>query len=150
MDIPRPRNSLAAVIALLSASLSASLMPLFHTKGDDFTFTLVVSLGLIGIVMFVALILKRGGFYLRKTPLVRIDETYLTFFGNTPSQQRSFQRNAISGINLSRGPSFWRSAFRLSIVVDGETVDLWIPLSSGSSVSALDRALREQFPGKFK
>jgi hypothetical protein len=141
MDIPRPRNSLAAI-----AVLPALLMPLSHAKGEDFTFILVVCLSLIA--MFVALLLKYG-FYMRRTPLVRIDETSLTFFGNAQSQQRSFQRHAISGISLSRRPYFWRSSFRFSIIVDGETVDFWIPHSSGGSVSALARALREQFPGKF-
>lgn len=148
MDIPRPTNSSAAAIAVLPALL----MPLFslsHAKGEDFTFTLIVYSSLIALIaMVVALVLKYR-FYLRRTPLVRIDETSLTFFGNAPSQQRSFQRRAISGISLSTRPNFWRSAFRFSIVVDGKTVDLWVPYSYSSSVPALDRALREQFPGKF-
>jgi hypothetical protein len=129
------------------AVLPALLIPLSHAKGEDFTFVLVVCLSLGAIV--VALLLKYG-FYMRRTPLVRIEETSLTFFGNAKSQQRSFQRHAISGISLSRRPYFWRSSFRFSVVVDGETVDLWIPHSSGGSVSALARALRKQFSGKFK
>lgn len=148
MDIPRPTNSSAAAIAVLPALL----MPLFslsHAKGEDFTFNLVVYFSFIALIAMVLALILKYRFYRRTTPLVRIDETSLTFFGNAPSQQRSFQRHAISGISLSRRPKFWRSAFRFSIVVDGETVDLWLPNSLGSSVPALDRALREQFPGKF-
>jgi hypothetical protein len=142
MDIPRSGNPLAAI-----AVLPALLMPLFHAKGEDFTFIVVACLGLIAMI-FVPLL--KFGLYARRTPLVRIDETSLTFFGNAQAQQRSFQRHAISNVSLSRRPSFWRSSFRLSVVADGETVDLWIPHSLRSSVQTLARALQEQFPGKFK
>jgi len=148
MDIPRPRNSAAAAIAVLPALL----MPLFslsHAKGEDFTFILIVYFSSIALIAMVLALILKYRFYRRTTPLVRIDETSLTFFGNAPSQQRSFQRHVISGISLSRRPKFWRSAFRFSIVVDGETVDLWLPNSLANSVPALDRALQEQFPGKF-
>lgn len=148
MDILRPRNSFAAAIAVLPALL-VPLFSLFHAKGEDFTFTLIVSLSEIALLAMVIALILKSGFYMRRTPLVRIAETSLTFFGGAPSQQRSFQRHAILGISLSRRSNFWRSAFRFSIVMDGETVDLWIPLSLASSVSVLDRALREQFPGKF-
>lgn len=129
------------------AVLPALLMPVFHGKEGGLPFVLVVYLSLIA--MLVALLLKYGS-YMRRTPLVRIDETALTFFGNAQSQQRSLQRRAISSIRLFRRPDFWRSSFRLAVVVDAEMVDFWIPHSSGASVSALARALREQFPGKFE
>jgi hypothetical protein len=139
MDIPRSGNGLAAI-----AVLPASLIPLFHAQEK---FLLIVCLGLIAIF---AAVLFKYGLYMRRTPLVRIDETTLTFFGSTRSQQRSFQRHAISGISLSRRPSFWRSSFRFSVIADGETVDFWIPHTSGAGVSALARALREKFPGKLE
>jgi hypothetical protein len=141
MDIPRPRNSFAAV-----AVLPAVLMPLSRAKEDDFA---LVAVGFILIAMAGALLL-RCGFYMRRTPLVRIDETTLTFFGNAESDRRSFQRNAISSISLSGRPLFRRSSFRFCIVADRETVNLWIPYSSGGSIQALAEALRDQFPIQFK
>jgi hypothetical protein len=141
MDIPRSGNSLAKF-----AVLPALFIPIFHAKEADFYFVLAVLLGLMA--LFVALFWY--GFYTRRTPLVRIDETSLTYFGNVKSQQQSFQRCAITGIRLFRRPDFWRSSFRLTVVMDAETVDLWVPYSSGGSVSALREALREQFPDKFE
>jgi hypothetical protein len=129
------------------AVLPALLIPLSHAKGEDFIFVLGICLSLGA--MLVALSFKYG-FYMRRTPLVRINEASLTFFGNARSQQRTFQRHAISGISLSGRPYFWRSAFRFSVVAEGETVDLWIPHSSRGSISALARALRQEFPGKFE
>lgn len=129
------------------AVLPALLMPLSHAKGDDINLVLVVSFFFIAVLIA---ILFKYGLYMRRTPLVRIDGTSLTFFGHTQSQQRTFQRHVISSISLSRRPSFWRLSFRFSVVADGETVDLWIPHSSGGSVSALTRALREEFPGKYE
>lgn len=129
------------------AVLPALLIPVTHAKGADQPFDLVVYLGLIALL--VALLLKYG-VYMRKTPLARIDETSLTYFGNAQSQQRSFQRRAILSIRLFRRPDFWRSSYRLAVVEDSGTVDLWIPCTSRGSVSALAQALREQFPGKFE
>jgi len=142
MDIPRSANSLAII-----AVLPALLMPLSHAKGEGFYFLLVVCLSMV--VMIVALLFKYG-LYMRKTPLVRIDETTLTFFGSVQSEQRAFRRNAISSIRLSRRPYFWRSAFRFSVTTDGEKVDLWIPHTSRGSISALARALKNEFPGEFE
>jgi len=105
MDIPRPRNSFAAV-----AVLPAVLMPLSRAMEDDFA---LVAVGFILIAMAGALLL-RCGFYMRRTPLVRIDETRLTFFGNAESDRQSFQRNAISSISLSRRALFWRSSFHFA------------------------------------
>jgi hypothetical protein len=118
-----------------------------HAKGDDFIFLGVVFLGLMALV--VATLFKYG-LYTRRTPLARIDETSLIFFGNAQSEQRSFPRHAISHISLSRRPSFWRSAYCFSVVADGETVKLWIPHACRTGVASLNRALREQFPGKFE
>jgi hypothetical protein len=129
------------------AVLPALLVAVHPAKGTDLPFAIVIYLSLIAVL--VALLLKYG-LYMRRTPLVRIDETSLTFFGNAQSQQRSFQLRAISSIRLFRRPDFWRSSFRLAVVVDAETVDLWIPHFSGGSVSALVQALREQFLDKFE
>jgi hypothetical protein len=129
------------------AVLPTLLMPFSHARGEDFAFLLVVYLGSAALLL-VALLMN--GLYMRRTPLVRIDETSLIFFGNARSEQRVFQRHAISRIGLSANPSFWRSAFCLSVTMDGETVKLWIPQSCAGSVASLERALREQFPGKFE
>jgi hypothetical protein len=123
------------------------MLPLTHAKGDDRAFVFVVGLGLIAMA---AAVLIKHLFYIRRTPLVRIDDTTLTWFGNGRRQRRSFLRNTISEISLSTRPLFWRSSFRLSIVADGEISHLWIPYSAGGSVPALSRALREEFPSAFK
>lgn len=141
MDISRSRHSFAAI-----AVLPAVLMPLSHAKENNFAFPLVVAFSLMAMA---AAVLGKHVFYLRRTPLVRIDETTLTFFGNAHRQRRSFQRSAISEITLSKRPRFWRSAFHFSVLADGETINLWIPYSSEGSVEALARALREQFPNEF-
>jgi hypothetical protein len=142
MDIPRSGNPFAVITAL-----SATLMPLSHAKANDLAFVIGVCLSLIAIVVTTLL---KYGFYMRKTPLARIDETSLTFFGNAQAQRRSFQRNAISSIRWSRRPYFWRSSFRFSVVADGQTVDLWIPHSSAASAQLLARRLREGFPTQFE
>jgi len=142
MDIPRSGNSLAVI-----AVVPALVIPLSHARGEDFAFLIVVCLSLVAML---AVLLFKYGLYMRRTPLVRVDETCLTFFGNAQSEQRTFQRHAISSISLSRRPYFWRSAFRFSIALDGEKVDLWIPHSAGGSVSVLARTLRESFPDKFQ
>jgi len=141
MDIARSGNPLAAV-----AALPAFLVPLIHAKNEDFTFVLVVCLSFVTLLVMQ---IHKYVSYLRKTPLVRIDETSMIFFGTAQSQQRKFQRDTISSIKLSERPHFWRSAFRLSIVVDKKTFDLWIPHCSRGSVSVLTRLLREQFPEEF-
>lgn len=141
MDISRSNKPLAMI-----AVLPALLMPLSHAKGKDFNFLLVVCLSVVAVMVAV---LFKYGLYMRKTPLVRIDETCLTFFGSSKSEQRAFQRSAISSISLSGRPYFWRSAFRFSVITDGKTVDLWIPYSSRSSISTLARTLKKEFPGKF-
>lgn len=142
MDIPRSANSLSLI-----AVLPPLLMPLSHAEGDDFYFLLVVCLTLTALIVA---ILFNYGFYMRKTPLVRIDEVSLTFFGSFKSEQRGFQRNTISSIKVSRRPYFWRSAFRFSVTTNAEKFDLWIPHSSRGSIAALARALRNEFPGKFQ
>lgn len=141
MDIPRSPKPLAII-----AVLPAVLIPVFQSKGDQFPFVLVVCVG--AVVMLVALLTYAS--YMRRTPLVRIDEQCLTFFGNSQSQQRSFQRGAITNILLYKRPNFWRSAFRLVVVVNAETVDLWIPYVSAFVLPTLAQALRNEFPGKFE
>lgn len=140
MDIPRSRKPLAII-----AVLPAVLIPVFHSKGADVASVSVICVSLI--LMLVALL--PYGFYMRRTPLVRIDEQSLTFFGNSESEQRSFQRCAISNILLYKRPDFWRSSFRMVVVVNAETVVLWIPYASAFVVPTLAQALREEFPGKF-
>lgn len=142
MDIQRSGNSFAIL-----AVIPALLAPLSHARGDDFIFLSVVCLGLIALI--VAAFFKYG-LYMRRTPLARIDETSLIFFGSAQSEQRSFQRHAISRISLSRRPSFWRSAYCFTVVADGEMATLWISHASRAGVASLHRALREQFPGKFE
>jgi hypothetical protein len=141
MDIARSGNPLAAV-----AALPAFFVLLFHAKNEDFAFVLVVCLSFLTLLVIQ---IHKYVSYLRKTPLVRIDEASITFFGTAESQQRKFHRHTISSIELSERPNFWRSAFRFSIVVDGKTFDLWIPHCSRGSVSVLAQVLREQFPEKF-
>jgi len=142
MDIPRSGNPLAIL-----AVLPPALAPLLYAKGDDLMFLGVVCTGLTA--LYVATLCKYG-LYMHRTPLVRVDETTLIFFGSSRPEQRSFLRDAISRISLSRRPSFWRSAYCFTVIVDGETVRLWIPHASRSALAPLDRALRAQFPGKFE
>lgn len=139
MDIKRSGNPLAAVAVLPAFLIS------FNRNHTDHTFVLGVFIGLA--VLAVALFNVTS--YTWRTPLVRVDEEWLTFFGSSRSQQRSVRRDTISSICLSRRPNFWRSSFRFSIITNGEMVDLWIPASLGGSVRALARELRGAFPGQF-
>lgn len=141
MDIHRSEKPWASLVVL-----PVVIMPLFSAKGDNWIFAVATAVGVIA--MFAAVLLNYG-LYLRKTPLVRIDETALIFFGDSHLQQRSFQRQAITSITLSRRPLFWRSACRLSVVENGKTVNLWIQHKARNNVSALVLALREEFPGTF-
>ena len=141
MDIHRSEKPWASLVVL-----PVVIMPLFTAKGDSWTLAVAIAAG---VMVIVAAVLLNYGLYLRKTPLVRIDETALIFFGDSHLQQRSFQRQAITSITLSRRPLFWRSSYRLSVVENGKTVDLWIQHKARNNVSGLIRALREEFPGKF-
>lgn len=141
MDIPRSEQPWTAL-----AVLPVLTMPLLTAKGDGL---MLVSAIAIGVMTILVAVLLNYGLYLRKTPLVRIDETALVFFGDNRSQQRSFQRHAISSISLTRRPLFWRSSYRLSVVENGQTVNLWIQRKARNSVSKLAQALREEFPDKF-
>lgn len=142
MDIPRPRNAYAMI-----AVFSALIMPLTHAKKADFSFALAISVGVLALVLMV---LFKYSIYQRRTPLVRLDDTTLTYYGQAKSEQRSFPRAAISSIHLSPRPSFWRSSFRFSVCADGECVEFWIPHASASSVTALTALLRDQFRDKFE
>lgn len=108
IDIPGPipKNSLAAI-----GMLPLALMSLSHSERGDLALILAYCLICIAVV---AQIKNRS--YVKRTPLVRINESSLIFFGNTEKQQRVFQRAAISAIRLSRQPYFWRSSYRFSIV----------------------------------
>ena len=141
MDIHRSEKPWASLVVL-----PVVIMPLFSAKGDNWIFAVATAVGVIA--MFAAVLLNYG-LYLRKTPLVRIDETALIFFGDSHLQQKSFQRQAITSITLSRRPLFWRSSYRLSVVENGKTVNLWIQHKARNNVSALVLALREEFPGTF-
>ena len=141
IDIQRPRSSFA-VIGVLPLALG----PLLHAKGEDLALILAVYLGCIAIVLARCM----HWLYMRRTPLVRINETSLTFFGNSQKQQKVFQRAAISSIRLSLRPNFWRSSYRFIIVAHGETVVFWIYLSAGGCIQELGKALRAQFPKQFE
>lgn len=140
MDIPRSEKPWAAL-----AVLPVATMPLFTANGDGF---IVAAATAVGVMAILVAVLLNYGLYLRKTPLARIDETSLVFFGDSLLQQRSFQRDAITSISVSRRPQFWRSSYRLSVVEHGKTVNLWIQHKARNNVSALVRALREEFPGQ--
>ena len=147
IDIPRSGKPFAP-FAVLPAVSTPLIILLSHARQETYLLILAIFVSLVAVAMF-ALLLKNG-FYMRRTPLVRIDETSLTFFGSSPDQAGTFQRNAVERIRLSKSPIFWRSAFLLSVVADGLTSDLWIPLNSNKSVQLLGRALRDEFPGKFE
>ena len=145
IDIPRLEKPFA-LLAMLPAVSIPLIILLTHARRETYIPILAISVGLIAIF---ALILKNG-FYMRRTPFARIDGTSITFFGTSHSRRQTFQRNAVASIRLSKNPNFWRSAFLLSVVADGLTADLWMPLSSKKSVQLLGRALRDEFPDKFE
>lgn len=137
--IPRSYNGMP--IAFI---FPTTLFFMFNARrAEQFPIWVWASCGVIMLmVIFIAL-------YQLKTPLLKIEDEVLTFYGLMPYQKKSFPVAEITDITFSIPLHIWRSARSLVIRTANDHCQVWIVDRNSSDESAQVQKIRQLFKGRF-
>ena len=87
--------------------------------------------------------------YQKTTPIVKIDDENLTYFGNFPWNKKKFALLGITLVTLTPNPISWRRAHRLTIEVNGVEHSLWLPSTRPSRFPQMRKMFANTFEGRY-
>lgn len=124
------------------ALLPAMFVPLMNRAAAKEHSIFLVPLALLFIIFLVMAI------YQHRTPLMKIENDSLVYYGIAPWERKSYALAGIARVKLFSSSNFWRSARLLAIETDAGIHRIWLPGSPWTSNPM--HQLREMLQSQFK
>ncbi len=128
--------------------LILTLAPIFFTPSvsrhaQDITILMWIAVGIFYIAVFYLSI------YQKRTPLIKVEDDTLTFYGYFPWQKKEFHLQNIAKVTLSPILNIWRKAYAMTILSSDGKYHFWLPDKHTSLVRQLRQILAANLKEKY-